>query len=83
VQAIVSVVSEPTLTLIGHTSASRSVSGFVWVYCTIFPPGIHGLMMQNRNGTSAPETPMMGSTFGWEMDLYSLILRGRVWYEAQ
>ena len=48
-----------------HTRISRSASGFIWVYCVMFPSGIHGLMMQNGNRVS--EISMMGSKFGWEM----------------
>ena len=45
-----------------RTSISRLAPGFVWVYWTMFPCGIRGLMMHNGNMVS--ETSMIGSTFG-------------------
>jgi len=45
-----------------RTSIRRLALGFIWMCWVMFPPGVHGLMIQN--GYSASETSMMGSTFG-------------------
>jgi hypothetical protein len=81
VQAIVVGVSRSSSSsfkLIARTSISRLAPGFIWVYCVMFPSGIHGLTMQNGNRDS--ETSIMGSMLGWEMDLRP---RRKVLYEAR
>jgi hypothetical protein len=61
-----------------RTSINRFAPGFIWVYCVMFPSGIHGLMM--HSGYSVSETSITGSTFGCEIGLRSLVPEKKFWY---